>query len=387
MLRPAQNRARMRGGSGGNGGTLLRTEGGVNSRTPSCVPCLADYSSHMRTGLVLDRRYEAHDTGAGHPERPERIRAIRELMDQYRREGLVEVEPRLATDHELALNHDPRHVARVATTASRARAAFDADTPVCSESYATAALAAGGYLRLLEAMLAGDVDNGFAVVRPPGHHAEFARAMGFCLFNNVAIGAHWLRTRGVGRILIVDWDVHHGNGTQESFYDDPETLYASTHQYPFYPGTGAASEVGRGAAAGRTLNVPLPAGCGDDEYVAAFTDLIVPVARQFRPEFVLVSAGFDADYRDPLAGMQATDAGFRAMTRLLMQVADEHAAGRVAAILEGGYDLGALRAAVPAVLDELGGTTLRDPLPSATPRGLVLAPARAAQQRFWEIAE
>jgi acetoin utilization deacetylase AcuC-like enzyme len=341
----------------------------------------------MKTGLVLDHRYEAHDTGAGHPERPERIRAIRELMTLYRRDGLVDVEPRLATDAELALNHDQAHVARVATTASRARAAFDADTPVCSESYATAALAAGGYLRLLEAILAGDVDNGFAFVRPPGHHAESNRAMGFCLFNNVAIGAHWLRTRGVGRILIVDWDVHHGNGTQESFYDDPETLYVSTHQYPFYPGTGAANEVGRGAAAGRTLNVPLPAGCGDDEYVADFTDLIDPVARQFRPEFVLISAGFDADYRDPLAGMQATDAGFRAMTRVLMRVADAHASGRVAAILEGGYDLGALRAAVPAVLDELGGTALADALPTAAPRAPVLTPARAAQRAYWDLPE
>ena len=339
----------------------------------------------MRTGVVLDRRYEAHDTGPGHPERPERIRVIRELMRDYRRDGLVQVEPRLATDAELAANHDPAHVARVATTASRARAAFDADTPVCSESYATAALAAGGYLQLLEAIVAGDVENGFAFVRPPGHHAESDRAMGFCLFNNVAIGARWLRARGIGRILIVDWDVHHGNGTQESFWDDPETLYVSTHQYPFYPGTGAASEVGQGAAAGRTLNVPLPAGCGDDEYVAAFTDLILPVAHQFRPEFVLVSAGFDADYRDPLAGMQATEAGFRAMTRVLMQVAERNAAGRVAAILEGGYDLGALRAAVPAVLDELGGATLHAPLPTPTPRGSVLAPARAAQRNFWEI--
>ena len=341
----------------------------------------------MKTGLVLDRRYEAHDTGAGHPERPERIRAIRELMTQYRREGLVDVEPRLATDAELALNHDRAHVARVATTAARARAAFDPDTPVCSESYATAALAAGGYLRLLEAILAGDVANGFAFVRPPGHHAEANRAMGFCLFNNVAIGARWLRARGVGRILIVDWDVHHGNGTQDSFYDDPETLYVSTHQYPFYPGTGAASEVGRGAAAGRTLNVPLPAGCGDDEYVAAFTDLIDPVARQFGPEFVLISAGFDADYRDPLAGMQATDAGFRAMTRVLMRIAEQHAAGRVAAILEGGYDLGALCAAVPAVLDELGGRALAEPLPPAVPRAPVLAPARAAQRAYWELPE
>ncbi len=336
---------------------------------------------------MLDRRYEAHDTGAGHPERPERIRAIRELMTQYRRDGLVDVEPRLATDAELALNHDRAHVARVAMTAERARAAFDADTPVCSESYATAALAAGGYLRLLETILAGDVDNGFAFVRPPGHHAEADRAMGFCLFNNVAIGARWLRTRGVGRILIVDWDVHHGNGTQDSFYDDPETLYVSTHQYPFYPGTGAASEVGRGAAAGRTLNVPLPAGCGDDEYVAAFTEVIDPVARQFQPEFVLISAGFDADYRDPLAGMQATDAGFRAMTRVLMRIAAEHAHGRVAAILEGGYDLGALRAAVPAVLDELGGRRLDEALPTPVPRGPVLTPARLAQRPYWELPE
>jgi len=339
----------------------------------------------MKTGLVLDRRYEEHVTGAGHPERPERIRAIRDLMAQYRREGLVNVEPRAASPEEIALNHLPKHVTRVARTADRAFAAFDADTPVCSQSYATATLAAGGYLRLLEAILAGDVDNGFAFVRPPGHHAESDRAMGFCLFNNVAIGARWLRTRGVGRILIVDWDVHHGNGTQESFYDDPDTLYVSTHQFPFYPGTGAAREVGRGAAAGRTLNVPLPAGCGDDEYVAAFTDLIVPVARQFRPEFVLISAGFDADHRDPLAGMQATEEGFRAMTRILMRVADEHAEGRVAAILEGGYDLGALRAAVPAVLDELGGTHLKAPLTTPRPRGPVLAPAYAAQAPYWEL--
>jgi acetoin utilization deacetylase AcuC-like enzyme len=339
----------------------------------------------MKTGVVLDRRYEAHDAGPGHPERPERIRAIRDLMTQYRREGLVDLEPRLATADELALNHGPEHVALVASSANHPRARFDADTQVCSESFATAALAAGGYLRLLEAILARNVDNGFAFVRPPGHHAEPDRAMGFCLFNNVAIGARWLRSRGIGRILIVDWDVHHGNGTQESFYDDPDTLYVSTHQYPFYPGTGAAREVGRGAAAGRTLNVPLPAGCGDDEYVAAFTDLIVPVATQFRPEVVLISAGFDADRRDPLAGMQATEEGFRAMTRVLLRIAEQHAGGRLAAILEGGYDLDALRAAVPAVLDELGGTTLGAALATPRPRGSVLASARAAQTPYWEL--
>ena len=341
----------------------------------------------MKTGLVLDRRYEAHDTGAGHPERPERIRAIREVVAQYRRDGLVDVEPRLASAEEIALNHHPEHVARVAATAGHAFAAFDADTPVSSQSFATAALAAGGYLRLLETILAGDVDNGFAFVRPPGHHAEADRAMGFCLFNNVAIGARWLRTQGVGRILIVDWDVHHGNGTQDSFYDDPDTLYISTHQYPFYPGTGAAREIGRGAAAGRTLNVPLPAGCGDDEYVAAFTELIAPVATQFRPAFVLISAGFDADRRDPLAGMQATEEGFRAMTRVLMRVAEEHAGGRLAAILEGGYDLTALRAAVPAVLDELAGANVTEPIATPRPRRDVLVPARTAHAPYWELPE
>jgi acetoin utilization deacetylase AcuC-like enzyme len=339
----------------------------------------------MKTGIVLDRRYEAHETGAGHPERPERIRAIRDLMASYRREGLVALEPRVATPEELALNHAPEHVGRVAATADRAFTAFDADTPVSSRSYETARLAAGGFLRLLESVLAGDVQNGFAFVRPPGHHAEADRAMGFCLFNNVAVGAHWLRQHGIERLLIVDWDVHHGNGTQDSFYDDPDTLYVSTHQYPFYPGTGAAREVGRGAAAGRTLNVPLPAGCGDDEYVAAFTDLIVPVAAQFRPEMVLISAGFDADYRDPLAGMQATEDGFRAMTRVLLRIAEEHAGGRLAAILEGGYDLGALRAAVTAVLDELGGSRLAEPIATPQPRGDVLAPARAAQAPFWDL--
>ncbi len=341
----------------------------------------------MQTGIVLDRRYEAHDTGAGHPERPARIRAIRDLMESYRREGLVHLEPRLATADEVALNHDPAHVARVAATAERAFAAFDADTPVSSQSFATASLAAGGYLRLLEAIIAGEVDNGFAFVRPPGHHAEADRAMGFCLFNNVAIGARWLRTRGVGRILIVDWDVHHGNGTQDSFYDDAEVLYVSTHQYPFYPGTGAAREVGRGAAAGRTLNVPLPAGCGDDEYVAAFTDLIVPVAAQFRPDFVLISAGFDADRRDPLAGMQVTEEGFRAMTRVLMRLAEEHAGGRLATILEGGYDLDALRGGVSVVLDELAGTSLREAIATPRPRGPVLAPTRAAHATFWELPD
>jgi acetoin utilization deacetylase AcuC-like enzyme len=341
----------------------------------------------VKTALVLDRRYEAHDPGRGHPECPERVRVILDALASYRRAGLITLDPRLATTEELALNHDAAHIERVAATAGRARHAFDADTPTSSRSFETARLAAGGYLALLDAIMAQDAQNGFAFVRPPGHHAEADRAMGFCLFNNVAIGARYLRRRfGLERVLVVDWDVHHGNGTQHSFDADPDLLYVSTHQYPFYPGTGAASEVGSGTAAGRTLNVPLPAGCGDDEYVAAFETIIAPIAMQFRPEFVLVSAGFDAHRRDPLAAMNVTEEGFRAMARVLMRVARDCAEGRLAAILEGGYDMRALSAAVPAVLDELGGVAIDEPLATPLPHAGVLDATRRAQRLYWDIA-
>jgi acetoin utilization deacetylase AcuC-like enzyme len=347
---------------------------------------VALYSTDVKTALVLDRRYEAHDPGRGHPECPERVRVIFDALANYRRTGLDRLDPRPATSEELALNHDAAHIERVAATAERPRYAFDADTPTSSRSFETARLAVGGYLVLLDAIMARDAENGFAFVRPPGHHAEVNRAMGFCLFNNVAIGARYLRQRfGLERILIVDWDVHHGNGTQHSFEAEPSVLYVSTHQYPFYPGTGAAAEVGSGAAAGRTLNVPFPAGCGDNEYVAAFETVVAPIATQFRPDFVLVSAGFDAHRRDPLAAMNATEEGFRAMTRVLMRLAREHAEGRLAAILEGGYDMQALSQAVPAVLDELGGATIDRPLATPYPRAGVLDAVCRAQRPYWDL--
>jgi acetoin utilization deacetylase AcuC-like enzyme len=340
----------------------------------------------VRTALVIDDRFQAHDPGPGHPESPARIRAILDVLSQYHRPGLVTLEPRPATRDELALIHAPSHIERVAATAGQRHYAFDADTPVSARSFETACLAAGGTLALVEAVMAGEVQNGFAFVRPPGHHAEADRAMGFCLFNNVAIAARHLQRRfGIRRVLIVDWDVHHGNGTQDSFFADPDVLYVSTHQYPFYPGTGAATEVGAGPGTGRTLNVPFPAGCGDDEYIAAFTDVIVPIAAQFRPEFVLVSAGFDAHRRDPLAAMTVTDEGFRAMARLLVRVAEQHANGRLAAILEGGYDLRALQTAIPAVLDELEGARAADAIATPQPRSGVLDATRAAQRPFWDV--
>jgi len=215
-------------------------------------------------------------------------------------------------------------------------------------------LAVGGYLKLLDAIAAGEARNGFALVRPPGHHALKDRAMGFCLFNTVAVGAHYVQRRhGATRVLIVDWDVHHGNGTQDAFYENPSVLYLSTHQYPYYPGTGSAEEVGRGAGAGYTVNVPLPAGLGDGEYLRVFREIAVPIAEKFAPDWILVSAGFDPHRRDPLGGMNVTEGGFGAMGAMLLRLAEKHAGGKIAFLLEGGYDLAALKNSVAAVLEQM----------------------------------
>ena len=317
------------------------------------------------TAIVIDPRYTEHETGPGHPERPARLSTLLDLTESLD-SSFTQVAARPASGDELSLVHDSSYIEDVARTQEREWYAFDADTPTCSRSYETALLAAGGLLALIDSVMKGETTNGFAFVRPPGHHAERHRAMGFCLFNNVAVGAAYARARyGFERILVVDWDLHHGNGTQHMFDRDPGVLYVSTHQYPYYPGTGAADEVGSGDGTGFTLNVPLPAGCGDAEYVDAFERLILPVAMEYRPQFVLLSAGFDAHARDPLGGMQVTEHGFRAMTRMMLDVARDCAAERCAAILEGGYDLLAIRNSAATVLDELSGTEA--PLRAAEP--------------------
>ncbi len=341
----------------------------------------------LRTGVVLDTRYQEHNPGRNHPERPARIATLLKHLDGYQRSNSKRFDPRLATPEEVALIHDTIHVGRVAATAEKSYFAFDADTPVSAQSYTTALLATGGLLTLLEAIMTHDIDNGFALVRPPGHHAERNRAMGFCLFNSAAIGAQYLREQfGLKRILVMDWDVHHGNGTQHSFYDDRGVLYVSTHQYPYYPGTGAAEEVGRGQGEGYTVNLPLSPGWGDAEYQELFQWVIDPLCRQFDPEFVLISAGFDAHVRDPLGGMEVTAEGFGSMARVLLRIARDHAQGRCAAVLEGGYDLEGLQRSVIRVLDEMGGDTLTAPLPSITPRGL-LPRVKAVQKHYWELPQ
>jgi acetoin utilization deacetylase AcuC-like enzyme len=337
------------------------------------------------TGLMLDDRMLAHDPGRGHPERPDRLRV---LLDRWRdAAGVTRIAARPATEDELLRVHDPRHVARVASTAGQPRSVFDADTSASAGSYEAARLAAGGLVDLCEAVRAGQVENGFALVRPPGHHAEYGRAMGFCFFNNVAVAAAALRAAGVGKVCIVDWDLHHGNGTQHLFDDDPSVLYVSTHQYGIYPGTGAIDEVGLGAAAGRTLNLPFPAGFGDAEFARAFDEVIFPIARQFAPDFVLVSAGFDCDGRDPLGGLDVTSAGFAIMTTACRRLADETAHGRLVGVLEGGYDLDAIDQGVATVVGVMQGrhAAARAVTGDARRADAVLARVRAAHAPYWRL--
>ncbi|HTQ25616.1 MAG TPA: histone deacetylase [Candidatus Binataceae bacterium] len=309
----------------------------------------------LRTALISDRRFLKHFAGRSHPERPERAAVMIEMASRLNRDALLAISPREATTEEIELCHDPAYVAEVKRSASMPRYDFDPDTHTSPDSCQTALLAAGGVLTAVEAVMDGAADNAFAIVRPPGHHALAARAMGFCLFNNVAIAARYLiRRRGLKRVLVIDWDVHHGNGIQDIFYDSPEVLYFSTHQYPFYPGTGALDETGYGAGAGYTVNAPMPATFGDNEYLRVFDDLLAPVVRQFRPEFILVSSGFDAHFRDPLGGMRVTEGGFAALARRAKRMAAECCGGRMAVALEGGYDLQALVDSGRSVIDELG---------------------------------
>jgi acetoin utilization deacetylase AcuC-like enzyme len=337
------------------------------------------------TGIVLDERMLAHDPGRGHPERPDRLRVLRDRLRTV--PGLVHVGARPASEDELALVHDPALVEQVAATAGRACTILDPDTRTSPGSWEAARVAAGGLIDLCDAVRAGAVDNGVALVRPPGHHAEYGRAMGFCLFNNVAVAAAHLRERGIGRTVIVDWDLHHGNGTQHLFERDPDVLYVSTHQYPYYPGTGAAEEVGEGAGVGRTLNLPFPAGFGDQEFGRAFDELIMPICRQFAPEFVLVSAGFDCDIRDPLGGLAVTPAGIATMARACAELADECAGGRIVGVLEGGYDLEAIVDGVDALIGALRGDRRpHDPLTGDARRAdPVLDRVRAAQSPYWRV--
>jgi acetoin utilization deacetylase AcuC-like enzyme len=302
-----------------------------------------------RTGLVYHPDFLKHEMGAGHPESPDRLRAI---MTRLQSAGVLDrvtqIEPRMATEEWIVQVHSPAYVRRLKAQApTSGRVSLDPDTTMSPGTLAAALLAVGATLAAADSIMAGQVQNAFCAVRPPGHHAERDRAMGFCFFNNVAIVTRYLqRHHGIQRVLIVDWDVHHGNGTQHSFYEDPTVLFFSTHQFPHYPGTGRASERGDGPAEGLTINVPMVPGQGDAEYQAMFERVLVPAADHFKPEFIVISAGFDAHRDDPLASMGLTDEGYAVLTRIVTDIAQRHSHGRVLSSLEGGYNLDALGASV-----------------------------------------
>ncbi len=340
----------------------------------------------LKTGIVLDPRYQDHEVTHAHPECPERIGALVDMMRFYRRDGLVRIEPRRATIEQLALIHDPAYIDHVRATSGEPHIAFDPDTHAFAMTYVTALLAAGGFLELLDKIMCRDVDNGFAMVRPPGHHAEAERAMGFCFFNNVAIGARYLqREYNLERILIMDWDVHHGNGTERSFYSDKSVLYVSAHQSPHYPGTGAVEDVGKGDGKGYTVNIPLRGGFGDEEYMDCFREIVEPVCRSFDPDFVLISAGFDCHVLDPLSSMRVTAAGFADMADSLLGIASECADGRCAAVLEGGYDLTALKESVAAVLDSFAGGERRVDAAIESQAAATVDAIKRVQSLYWSL--
>lgn len=310
----------------------------------------------FKTAILADPLYREHLVGRQHPERPERYDAVAEGL---RKAGLLQaalrIQPRAATEDEMLLCHT-RHYLRLAQKdiESGYSSLSTGDTDVTPNSWEVSRRAAGGALKAVDAVFAGEAVNAFCAIRPPGHHATPNRGMGFCILNNVAIAARYAqKTYAVERVLIVDWDVHHGNGTQDIFYQDPTVFYFSTHQWPLYPGTGRADETGVGSAAGTTMNFPFPAGSGRGEILAAVEQALLPAAEQFRPDLVLISAGFDSRAGDLLGGFTLTDRDFADLTRAVMNIAAKHAGSRIVSLLEGGYTLAGLSSAAVAHVEAL----------------------------------
>jgi acetoin utilization deacetylase AcuC-like enzyme len=347
-----------------------------------------------KTGIVKDRRYMDHRTGHFHPESHRRLEIIYEMLnDPDMKDKYVEVRVREATEEELLYIHSRDYISMVAATAGKPRSYLDADTQTSPGSYQAALLAVGGLCNAIKMVNNGEIDNAFALVRPPGHHAERNRGMGFCLFNNVAIGARYAqRQLGLDRVLIADWDLHHGNSTQHCFEDDPSILYFSTHQYPYYPGTGNFTEVGNGRGEGYTVNVPLSTGYGDAEYIAIYRQILQPIALQFKPDLVLASVGFDIHKDDPLGGMSVTPDGFAGLTHILMEVARLSCNHKLVLTLEGGYNLQGLRDSLKAVLRELRGEMGagdRDRSGDEDKRILnpVLNKVKSVHGRYWKMTD
>ncbi|MFH1288814.1 MAG: histone deacetylase [bacterium] len=308
----------------------------------------------MQTGLIYHPDFLKHDTGH-HPEN--KLRLIK-TIEHFRKTGIL---PRLflipfkkTTEENLLLVHTQEQINYVKNSHKQNLAYLDPDTPISEDSYETALLAVGGVLETVRQVSDKNIKNAFCLIRPPGHHSTPARSMGFCLFNNASIAARYLQKYlNHQRILIIDWDAHHGNGTQEAFYDDPTVLYFSTHHYPFYPGTGSSEEKGVKNGFGYNINVPLPSGSGDSEYISAFENYLLPAVEKFKPEFILISAGFDAHIEDPLGGMAVTNEGFKILTKIVTDIAKKYCDNKIVSLLEGGYNLKTLPQTIAVHLEEL----------------------------------
>lgn len=323
----------------------------------------------MTTALIYDPIFLEHITPSDHPEQPARLQGVLDILQTLswmEREGLVHLAPRDASEEELALIHTPAYIQRVRHAAERTARLeeesgrktrfFATDTYVSASSYAAAIRAAGAPLTAIDALLRGEIDNAYCLVRPPGHHALADNAMGFCLFNNAAIAARYaIEKHGLERVMIIDYDVHHGNGTQDAFYDDPRVLYFSTHQAPFYPGTGLSNELGKGPGLGTTINVPLPAATDFAVYDAVFRQVMLPAADRFDPQLILVSAGFDAHWSDPLGQMHLSTAAFAQLNTIIIKMANTLCDGRLVLLQEGGYNLDAMRTCAATCLNLLLG--------------------------------
>ena len=338
--------------------------------------------------VISSHRFTEHETPPGHPERTERAEVMDVVAARWRDRGGEVVAPRAATHEQLARVHDSEYLRRIAATAGQS-VSLDPDTYTSPETHDIALLAAGSAIDAVERVMGASETAALAMVRPPGHHAERAKAMGFCFYNNIAVAAAHARALGARRVAVVDYDVHHGNGTQHMFEADASVLYISTHQYPFYPGTGATGDVGVGDGRGFTVNLPLEAGAVAEDYRIAFAEVVLPTLRQYRPDLILVSAGFDAHERDPLANMRLTTEAFAAMTADLRAVAAETCHGRVALVTEGGYDLRALAASLNAVIQTLSGPlepAKWPPADGASRRGRASADAtKRALAPFWKL--